>query len=235
MAQSKQASQFVQDDPVLGRLFGKEGLQADTLADLDKARGEESRLSSQGYKLQPEDFEAYGQASGDIARLFGQSEQDLSQSLAARGLSQAPSGAAAREFSGLQGNKMEMLAKAQTNIADQRMKNTMDRLNSTRNFMSQLGNQSTQLGQLGNQAIGDQFGRQRSKLDDLSGVARAEQGVNQQRAQSLQDKRDSQGQTLFGSLGRGLSKAFEAAPGQLVGSLFGGKNQDKGEPRNRTM
>ncbi len=120
---SRMATEQVQNNPILSQLFGKGGA-------MERTNAEEQRLASQGYKLQPEDYEAYGQASGNIAREYGAQEQNLAQSLADRGLASAPNGAAAIQFTGLAGNKNEQLARAQTQIADARMNNTMNRINS---------------------------------------------------------------------------------------------------------
>ena len=61
---------------------------------LDRTGAEEQRLASSGFSLQPEDHEAYGQASGNIARLFGAQGNALSQNLADRGLASAQIGRA---------------------------------------------------------------------------------------------------------------------------------------------
>jgi len=114
VASQKFATEQVQNNPILGKLFGKGGA-------MDRADLEEQDLAKRGYSLKPEDYEAYGQASGDIARLFGQQEQNTAADLASRGLAAAPSGAAGVAYSGLQGNKNEQLAKAQTDIAQKRM------------------------------------------------------------------------------------------------------------------
>jgi hypothetical protein len=143
---SQLATSQVQSNPILGQLFGNQGL-------MSKEIGTEQNLQNQGYQLQPQDLEAYGQASGNIARMFGQGENDLSQSLSNRGLASAPSGAAGAQFTGLQGSKNEQLAQAQTAIANQRMQNTMQRIGQQQQFINQLG------GQAGN-AIQNQFGRQ---------------------------------------------------------------------------
>lgn len=119
----------IQNGPMSG-LYGKGGA-------LDRSNSEEQKLAGQGFQLTPEDHEAYGQASGNVARMFGQADQGLSQSLSDRGLSN--SGIAGAAFSGAQGNKNEQLAGLQHQIADSRIKMNQDRLNSTRNFMTQLG------------------------------------------------------------------------------------------------
>lgn len=219
------STEDVMNNAILGRTFGKGGLQEQTLGDLSKARGEEADLSSRGFSLTPDDHEAYGQASGDIARMFGQSEQDLSQSLANRGLSQGPSGAAGAAFSGLQGNKQEQLAKAQTNIANQRMQNNLARLNSTRQFMSQLGGLGSDLNRQGQTAIESQYQARHQPIDDLGRAAGLQMqqnaAANEAGMASLQDKRGSAGKTLFDAFGRGLFKATEAAPQKAAGGLFG--------------
>lgn len=127
------ASQQVQSNPLLSGLFGKGGT-------LDRTIGQEQSLGSKGFSLQPEDHEAYGQASGDIARMFGQNDQSLAQALSDRGLSS--SGVAGQQFSGSLGNKNEQLAKIQTDIAQKRMQMNNDRLNQTRNFLTQMGGQA---------------------------------------------------------------------------------------------
>lgn len=182
-----QGTKSIQENALLSGLFGKEGLQS-------RLGTEEQRLATQGYQLTPEDREAYGQASGDISRLFGTQEQAAAQSLASRGLASAPSGVAGATFSGLQGNKMEQLAKAQTAIADRRMQNTMQRLNSTRQMMSDLGNQA---GGLLNQQFNNRLG-----------LAEARQGaqgqINQGRMASLADKRSQRSGSLLENFGTGL-------------------------------
>lgn len=123
----------VQNNGILGGLFGAGGT-------MDRANAEEQRLASQGYNLTPEDHEAYGQASGNIARQFGQSDKSLATALSNRGLSN--SGVAGASFTGLQGNKDEQLAGLQHSIADSRMKMNQERLNQTRSFLSSLGTQA---------------------------------------------------------------------------------------------
>lgn len=127
------ASNQATTDPIQGQLFGQGGALSDTL-------GQVKSLENQGYNLTPQDQTAYGQASGNIARQFGQSEQGLSQSLANRGL--GSSNVAASKFSGLQGNKDEQLGQLQTQIANNRMQTTMQRLGQMQSFASSLGNQA---------------------------------------------------------------------------------------------
>src|ERR1700755_2019927 len=59
-------------------LYGDGGLQS-------QLSSEGNKLATQGYQLTPEDNEAYGQASGNITRQFGQQDNDIAKSLAARG------------------------------------------------------------------------------------------------------------------------------------------------------
>ncbi len=155
----------VMNNPLLKKAFANQDAMNESLGGMrNKAMGEESELASRGFSLQPEDHEAYGQASGQLARLFGSQEQDLAQSLAARGLSAAPSGAAGVGFSGLQGNKFEQLAGLQRQIADQRMNMNQQRLTQTRDYLTKLNQQqqsglSDALSQRRG-AIDEQFGRQ---------------------------------------------------------------------------
>lgn len=216
---SNYATKQVQNNPILGQLFGNNGA-------LSGALGKEQDLQKQGFQLTPDDKEAYGQASGDIARMFGQSENNLSQSLANRGLSAGPSGAAGASFSGLQGNKNEQLAKAQTNIANQRMQNTMQRIAQQQKF-------ATDLGQQGASAINDQFGRQlsgsqhqRDTLAKSAGMTADQNNAqNQYGLQSAQYEQENKpanfGDMISSGIGSTLHNTF-AAPGQMLSSIAGG-------------
>lgn len=228
---SKLATQQVQENDILKHLYGQGGA-------LERAGSEEQDLAGRGYKLQPEDYEAYGQASGDIARMFGKGEQNLAQSLASRGLSQAPSGVAAQQFSGLHGNKMEQLAASQRAIADDRMKMNLQRLSNTRQWMNQLGGGA-------NTAINDQFGRNISgtKMHEGQSQANLDALLNKQRndlqgygiqqgseLSSAKNKQDRESKGLFNSFEAGLNNSFYqegARPGR-VGNRASDKAVDSG-------
>lgn len=212
---SRYATDQVRSNPILGTLFGAGG-------SLERAGAEEADLSSRGYQLQPEDREAYGQASGDISRMFGEQENSLSNSLAMRGLSNSAS-LSGSQFSGLQGNKMEQLAKMQTNIADKRMNNNMNRLAQTRSYLSNMGS-------LGNTAIQNQFGRnvsgleysqnaQNQSLQNMMSIYGMKEGLAQK---SFQSKQDNQQPTIWDAASKGLYSGVEAATGGAVaGGLSG--------------
>lgn len=204
------AEKKVQYGQFTGGLFNPEtGLQS-------QVEKEGRDLASQGFQLAPEDREAYGQASGDVARMFGQQEQDLSKSLARRGLASAGSGAAGAGFSGLQGSKNEMLAKAQTNIANQRMQNTQQRLMQNRQLQQNLAQQGTDLRQ------GEYEGMRRS----LAGSAGAEQGLNNENQQTMAAQQAAIKPGLFSTIGQGLQRGIgqlaQAGPGMAVGGVGGG-------------
>lgn len=241
----------VAQDPILGTKLAQEQLNQDQTykslygndpnSTLSKTIAQQSDLSSRGYSLQPEDYEAYGQASGNIARQFGGQEQSLAQALASRGLSQAPSGAAGAAFSGLYGNKNEQLGQMQQQIAQQRMQTNMQRVAETNQFLSQLSGQQQQ-------ALQSQYGRQ------MSGVAsgrqgeeagsQVEQGRNQQETQnylaglqtwmgaqnaaqaSQKSKEDNYNPGLFESGAQGVKGGFGSGMSYISGggvSQLGGK------------
>lgn len=199
----------LQQDPVLGQLFGQGGT-------LSRANQEEQQLASRGFSLKPEDYEAYGQASGDVARMFGQQEQSLAQSLADRGLSN--SNIAGAEFTGLQGNKQERLAGLQRQIANDRMKMNMERLGQTRNFLSQMGNQAGNALQDRYGRVKDAFGVRNSAGDQAMNYLGAMQG---QANKNLEQEADTQHSSR-------LSDAFSGAVGggmagaRMMGGMAGG-------------
>lgn len=156
---TKLATDQVQNNGILGGLFGQDG-------QLNKAESKLDNLNSQGFQLTPDDQTLYGQTSGNIARMFGAQGNQASQDLANRGLASAPSGAAGAMFSGLAGNQNEMLANAQQQIMQQRFQNTQNQIAQQQNFVSQLGQQ-------GANDINQQYGRQ------LSGAQNQKQGLEQ--------------------------------------------------------
>lgn len=215
MTGSKLASEQVRTDPLSKDFFGEGGLQS-------RLMGEEKDLAGRGFSLQPEDYEAYGQASGDIARLFGQEEQGIAQSLADRGLAAAPSGVAGAEYSKAFGNRNERLASAQRKVADDRMRMNLDRLNSARSTLMQTG-------QMGQQALQNQFGRNLSgvqqKQGQVSEAARmAQQGRGIQQAQMNQgfEQREATKGPSFGDILGGVGTSLLGAASGGVGTALGG-------------
>jgi len=196
-------SQEFLDDPVLGKLFNQgQGYMGDIEKDLGNIRGEERKLASRGYSLLPEDYEAYGEASGNIAREFGGAENSLAQALASRGLS--TSGSATRAFMGSQGNKLEQLAQTQRKIADDRMKTNMARLGQTRNFMSNL------------------MGQQQGALGQQQGFARGGISDKNMLAQSKADMAQQNLSNLAGQSNTNLAQQRAVAPGSFMSAAVGG-------------
>ena len=213
------ATDQVKNNDLFKGIFGDGGLN-------DRLLTEEKDLAGRGFSLTGEDHEAYGQASAETARMFGQEEASLSQALAARGLAAAPSGAAGVGFSGLMGNKSERLAGAQRKIADDRMKMNQERLSATRNFAME-GNRLAQA------AVGDQFGRNRQGVNDynntLKDTAHAGQILQGQENVGFEQVEATRGPTLgeaaMGVLGGAASAGIGAATGGIgtgIGSAIGG-------------
>ncbi len=111
-----------------GGAYDKAGTRANDLLAQEKDRS--------GFQLNSQDREAYGQASGDITRQFGNQENQVANSLASRGFGGGDSGLAGAAFSGLAGTKNEQLAKAQTQIADARMQFAQKSLADTRKALT---------------------------------------------------------------------------------------------------
>lgn len=247
------------------RLFGKGGALDESMAatgQYEKERGaagdyakglqtEEEQLRSRGYSLNPEDFEAYGQMSDELARAFGNQEKGLSASLARQGLAAAPSGQAARLFSGLQGNKAEQLAAAQRKVANDRMAATENRLAGLRGYIGQqqnyglgLGNlaagarqATTNLGNLQEVAKSNLFnrnlaGRQQSgaEADRAAGQAAAQQQALQNQANiNFAQQQATQGPS-FGDVLGGLATG---ALGTVTGGVAGGIGSSLGRKASK--
>lgn len=199
---SKTATSEVQNNDILGQLYGKGGT-------LDQTNKQEQDLATRGFSLKPEDYEAYGQGSDQIARNFGGQEQGLAQALSDRGLSN--SGSAATSFTGLQGNKMEQLGQMQRQIANDRMKSNMDRLGQTRSFLSQMGQQA------GNE-IQNQFGRQQSAEGMNFGEEQAKNNAAYQRLSGEQN------QANVNMAQRQGSEASPAWASGISGAMGGAEN-----------
>lgn len=195
----------------------------DTRATQGQQQGIMNQLQGQGYSLQPQDHEAYGQASGNIARQFGQQGTGIAQDLASRGLSAAPTGAAGAEFSGLAGNKNEMLAQAQKSIADARMNSTMQRIGQQQQFVGQLNGQAAgQNDSLGKQAQGaldsQRTGNQQG-VRDYTGALTAASNAAQGEVKSAEFNAGQAGPTTGQSLSQAGSSVLGSAAGQ--GGLLG--------------
>lgn len=216
------ATEQVQDNNILKGTFGEGGLQ-------DRLLAEEKDLGARGYKLKPEDYEAYGQASDETARMFGQEESGLANALASRGLAAGASGAAGVGYSGLMGNKSERLASAQRKIADDRMNMNRQRLNDVRS-------QALQTAQQGAQAIDQQYGRNqqgissyKDNLKDALTVGQMEQG---QENQGFQQKESTRGPTM-GEIGMQLgTSAVGAGLGAATGGIGTAAGQSLGSAIN---
>lgn len=227
---SNTATNQVQNNAILGGLFGTGGTMQNTIK-------QENDLSNRGYSLKPEDYEAYGQVSGQIARNTDTAEQGLSQALAARGLSN--SGSANRAFMTSQGNKMEQLGQMQTQIAQQRMQMNLQRLSQTQNFLSSLGQQA---GNDINQQYGRQLQGEQQNFNEAQGKSNAAQNAlsnlagqgNQNFEQNLgTQKTPGWAAGLGGALSGGLA-------GAQMGGMFGGgtaatSGNSQGIPGNSTV
>jgi hypothetical protein len=250
LAAQKYLSDTVRNDPTSKRLFGEGGEMDRSIQDTQKfmqqgdeanayaqtIQGEERDLASRGYSLTPEDHEAYGQMSDELARTAGAQEKGLSRSLAARGLGSAPSGQAARLFSGVQGNKFEQLANAQRSVAESRMNSNRQRLNDTRQFLGQQQNnanskyglgqnargQTTNLGNLQDQYMSNLFNRNLSgrqqKFNEQMGAA----GQQFQQAQANQNQINTGFQQVEQTRGPTAGEVLGGIGGAALGGLTGG-------------
>lgn len=198
-----EAEKGVQESAFTKGIFGQGGMQ-------ERIGKEELDLANRGFQLSQEDREAYGQASGDISRLFGQQEQQATQNLARRGLASAGSGAAGAVFSGLAGNKNEQLGKMQMQIANQRMENTRQRLFQNRQMQQDLANQGANMA----------AARRQDKLAGLAGAAGVESQIYNEKRNMLADKEAAVRPGLFSTIGQGLQAGIgnlaTQAPGMLA-------------------
>lgn len=226
---TKMASEQVMSNPLYSGMWGSGGMQ-------DQMLNEQNRLATSGYNLQPEDYDALGQASDNIARQYGNQEQSLSQMLAQRGMGAGPNGASGVAYSGLQGNKLEALAQNQKQIAMDRMNTNFQRLNAVRG-------QIMQNNQLAQGALQGQYGRNVQGAEDNFNKAASTAGLGMQ-DQGLQQNInnanfDQQQKTGFGSIFANTAKqetmnpanftaGFSSSLGSSLGSLFGGGMGGKG-------
>ncbi len=119
-------------DSEIGKISG---LESDLDSKILGLEGEEAELrrrlgdeSDSAYQLTTGDRTALGQLSGDVARQYDVSEENLANSLVARGLGGGPSGAAQRAYTGLAGSKAEQLSGLQSAIQKDRIQLAQDTL-----------------------------------------------------------------------------------------------------------
>lgn len=247
MAATKFATEQTMNNPMLSGLFGKDGLSSKAQDQYGTASKniDEDREALKGrdesYGLKASDLAAYGQASGNIGRMFANQEQTLAQKLANRGLAAAPSGVANLSYSNLYGNQNEQLAQAQQSIAQNRINTAKDlansRMNASLQRQAQAGNLASQLGDLGNRAIGDQFGRNMAGVENqynrdagAAGMDMQNQGlqqnINNEKFNQIQaTKEDDFGTKMGKAASSGLAKLISdpiGTVGKVVGLGGGG-------------
>lgn len=215
----------VQNNPILGQLFGAGG-------QMEQAGQQVNNLTNTGYSLQPEDHEAYGQASGNIARMFGSQEQGLAENLASRGLSN--SGVAGQQFSNMYGNKQEQLAGLQTDIAQKRMAMNQQRLQEMHGFLSNLGQQAQgAIGQASNIQNNSLMQDYNMRTDLLSKIQNQN---NEALGQRSQTSTPSTGEQIGGGLGMigsaldigSAAKGLFSRKGSLGATKMAGQSSSNG-------
>lgn len=208
---SDYATGQVQNNPMLGQLFGKGGT-------LDQTTQEASDLAKRGYSLKPEDYEAYGQASDNLAREFGSAGGSLAQALSDRGLSS--SGVAGQAYSGLQGSKLEQLGQVQRQIAQDRMNMNLQRLGQTRQFLTNLSGQGENAiqGQWGRNMQGEQQNFNEAQAKNNAAYQRLA-GMSEQSNENLQQRQETERQAPWAV---GLQSVGNFG-GDLLTSAMGGK------------
>lgn len=211
---TKAATDQIQGNPLFAGMFGAGGIQ-------EGRQNAEKDLMSRGYSLQPEDSEAYGQASGNISRLFGQQENRLANALASRGLASGPNGASGVAYSGLMGNKLEQLAQSQRQIANDRMNSNLQRLTAMQGAVNQ-GNSLAQ-GALNSQRDANQKGVQmyQNQNQQALDVGNAINSANSTAFSQDQATKFSPGQFLGGIVSGGLGTLTGGLGTGLAGSIFG--------------
>lgn len=210
------ATDQINGDSNLSRLYG-----GDPNSLISQTLGQEKQQANQGFSLQPEDYDAYGQGSGNIARLFGTSNNNLAQSMADRGLSS--SGVAGQNFSNSMGNQNEQLGQLQTQIAQQRMQTNLQRLGQTQQFLGQLGQQQ------GNE-INNQFNRESNGANSEQNSLQNANSLNLQNNEAMQNQNNQQyqqrdaskpvnlGDAVIGGAFQGLSGGLTNRVGSATGT-----------------
>lgn len=243
---NKLASEQVLSDPLYTGLFGEKGLSGQAQRNYGKYTGDiaadrEALMGrDESYGLKESDLAAYGQASDQIARLFGAQEQSLAQAMSDRGLGAAPSGVSSQGFSNLYGNKTEQLKNAQFQIAQNRINTAKDLASTRMNASLQAQNQAGQLGLgLGNLARGAQgqaYGQnlagiasRRGDLKTAADLALSQQAQNQD---ILNEQFAQRQATRDPSLGEAMEGGFKSGVSSGIGNLASSSISDMNPSRN---
>lgn len=220
------AAQQVQQNPLMSGMFGQGGLQ-------DQSIAKTQELMNRGYSLQPEDYEAYGQAQNQIARMFGAQENNLANALAMRGMGASSSAPGAAQFSGLYGNKAEQLGQMQQQIAQRRMDTNMQRLGQMQNFVSNMQAQANaaQQGAFNANMQGQQARQNlnQAAAGQATNAFSAQQAVDQA---AMNSKLANKEQGLGDLLSQGIGKAAVAAPGAALSALTANPSGSQGNVPN---
>ena len=207
------ANQQVSNSQVLGGLYGQGG-------QLQQAEQQATNLQNTGFQLQPQDYQAYGQASDNIARQFGQNQNSLSAALASRGLGGGGGGVVGSQFAGLQGNQNEQLAQAQFGIAQARYAQNQQMLDQARSYAAQLGGQAQNaINQTQSQNLAGVGQQQNDLTQQQNAAANIANAQTNAQAQAAQANRLGTSGGLFGNLMSGIGSGITgAASGALMGT-----------------
>lgn len=206
------ATDQVQSNPLFAGMFGQQGYAG-------KLMNEQDNLSNTGYSLTPQDHEAYGQASDNAARMFGQQGNQVASQLASHGLAAGGSGGAAVAYSGLAGNQNEQLAQAQRSIANDRMSMNLQRLNSVRGAITNTQQQAQN-------ALNSQESQNQRGVDNYNNTQNmalgAEEGAQNQFNNQFTQQQVTKTPTFGEMLGSGISNQLGSTIGK-AGSGLGSK------------
>lgn len=207
------AANQVEGNPLYAGIYGDKGYNQSLL-------NENNQIANTPWTLTPQDTGAYSQAAGDTARMFASSGNSLQNELAARGLGSGDNNVAGAAFSGLAGNKNEMLANSQRQIADARYAMNLNRLNSVR---SQITNQQQQA----MNDLGQQEGENNTALNQWNNTNQNALNAGLANQNEINNQWNEQQSTKTPTFGQMLGSTLTQAFGNMAGGMIGQKGNAK--------
>ena len=212
------SQEFLGDSLMAGQ-NAEYGKQVGQLGDIfNRANAQEQNMSSRPYGLEDRDNTAFTQSAGNLARMFGASDNQMSQQLQNRGLSN--SGSANRGMMTSLGSKNEQLGKLMTSIADQSWGRQQQQLNAQRDWLGQIqGQRAGVTGQQGNYQLAG-IGQKNAQAAQQGQMGmQGLNDINAQNNENMSQRMATENSGLKGAIRRGALSQAQGMSGEYTGDV----------------
>ena len=222
------SQEFLKDALMKGQYdaYGKHGSE---LADIfSRTADKDKEMSSKPFGLQDQDNTAFTQMGGNLARMFGASDNQLSSNLYGRGLSN--SGSANRSLMTSLGNKNEQVGSLMTNMANNSWDRQQKAMNANRDYLVSLsGQRSTNMGAQSNFMLGGTGQKNAQSLAQANLGSQGLDAINAQENEKFSQRMATANGGLKGAVRRGALSQAQGMSGGYAGDFVKSAGEGAGK------